>query len=299
MPSVDFARWTTTLTASYLAITAASIAILGTAVPGRVGLVAVHLTLSGAWLILNCVRPSAGILRVIHDWHPLLLFPFLYKEVELLAPALGAVDCGDSGLGVGVVLRAAEPVSQRTAGVRAAVRGPAFLLPVLCHRHSIGGRGTGTSAGGWRPSASCCCCSRRCCWGATCSSSCCRWTARTTCRRAWDRRSRPLLLRSRSSDVCARRRARRCISQRARVRCGRREPGGVAAPAPARVPARSIHRESDDCYRVRAVPLRPRHACRRGPRDRRRGGVSISLRQRARPARALSGSSPPRRPKAA
>jgi len=42
-----------------------------------------------ALLILNRARPSAGILRVVRDWHPLALFPILYKEVELLAPALG------------------------------------------------------------------------------------------------------------------------------------------------------------------------------------------------------------------
>jgi membrane-associated phospholipid phosphatase len=89
MASVDFARWTTTLTASYLAITAALIAILGSAVPGRLRLVAVHLALAGSLLILNRAKPPAGILRVIHDWHPLMLFPLLYKEVELLAPALG------------------------------------------------------------------------------------------------------------------------------------------------------------------------------------------------------------------
>ena len=53
MSSVDVARWTTTLTASYLAITAALIAILGTTVPARAWLVAVHLTLSGSLLILN------------------------------------------------------------------------------------------------------------------------------------------------------------------------------------------------------------------------------------------------------
>ena len=89
MSSIDFARWTTTLTASYLAITAALIAILGTTVPGRVWLVAVHLTLSGSLLILNRARRSAGILRVVRDWHPLMLFPLLYKEVERLAPVLG------------------------------------------------------------------------------------------------------------------------------------------------------------------------------------------------------------------
>jgi len=87
--SIDFARWTTTLTASYLAITAALIAILGNTVPGRAWLVAVHLTLSGLLLILNRARPSAGILRVIRDWHPLMLFPLLYKEVEVLAAGIG------------------------------------------------------------------------------------------------------------------------------------------------------------------------------------------------------------------
>ena len=89
MPPIDCARWTTTLTASYLAITAALIAILGQSVPGRVQLVAVHLTLAGSLLILNRARPKAGILRVIRDWHPLMLFPLLYKEVELLAAVIG------------------------------------------------------------------------------------------------------------------------------------------------------------------------------------------------------------------
>jgi membrane-associated phospholipid phosphatase len=89
MRVVDSVRWTTTLTASYLAITAALIALLGERVPSRVWLVAVHLTLSGALLILNRAKPSAGILRVIRDWHPLMLFPLLYKEVEVLAAVIG------------------------------------------------------------------------------------------------------------------------------------------------------------------------------------------------------------------
>src|SRR6185436_13783399 len=45
---------------------------------------------------------------------------------------------------------------------------------------------------------------------------------------------------------------------------------------------RPTHGESDDRRRLRPLPLRPRHARRRGPGDRRRGGVSISLRRRAR-----------------
>ena len=89
MSPIEPARWTTTLSASYLAITAALIAIPGHGVPGRVWLIAAHLMLCGALLFLNRARPSAGLLRVTLDWHPLLLFPFLYKEVQLLAPVIG------------------------------------------------------------------------------------------------------------------------------------------------------------------------------------------------------------------
>ena len=88
MPPVDFARRTTTLTASYLAITAALIAIFGNGVPGRYWLVAAHVTCSASLLILDRARPR-GILLVVRDWHPLMLFPLLYKEVELLAMVIG------------------------------------------------------------------------------------------------------------------------------------------------------------------------------------------------------------------
>jgi membrane-associated phospholipid phosphatase len=89
MPLMECARWTTILMASYLALTAALITILGHSVPGRASLVVLHLTLAASLLILDRSRPSAGMLRVIRDWHPLLLFPFLYKEVELLAWGIG------------------------------------------------------------------------------------------------------------------------------------------------------------------------------------------------------------------
>ena len=77
------------LTASYLGITGALIAILGDGVPGRAWLVAAHLGLSASLLTLSRARAPAGILRMIRDWHPLILFPLLYKEVELLAPVIG------------------------------------------------------------------------------------------------------------------------------------------------------------------------------------------------------------------
>ena len=89
MPPVESARWTTILMASYLALTAGLLATLGQGVPGRASLVVLHLTLAASLLLLDRARPSAGILRVIRDWHPLLLFPLLYKEVELLARGIG------------------------------------------------------------------------------------------------------------------------------------------------------------------------------------------------------------------
>lgn len=88
MPPVDFARWTTTLTSSYLAITAALIAIFGNGVAGRYWLVAAHVAGSASLLILHRARPR-GIFLLVRDWHPLMLFPLLYKEVELVAAVIG------------------------------------------------------------------------------------------------------------------------------------------------------------------------------------------------------------------
>jgi hypothetical protein len=90
MPSVDFARWTTTLTASYLAITAALIAIRGTAVPGRFWLVAAHLALAGSLLSLNRAEPPAGILRVT---------PRLASLDAVSPGGSGAVGAGSGGTG--------------------------------------------------------------------------------------------------------------------------------------------------------------------------------------------------------
>jgi membrane-associated phospholipid phosphatase len=88
MCSGDFARSTTTLTASYLVATGILIAMYGQTIPGRPWLVAVHLALAAALLSLRTEPPSAT-LRAIRDWHPLVLFPFLFREVEFLAAAVG------------------------------------------------------------------------------------------------------------------------------------------------------------------------------------------------------------------
>ena len=51
-------------------------------------LVVAHVTSAASLLILDRARPR-GILLVVRDWHPLMLFPLLYKEVELLAAVIG------------------------------------------------------------------------------------------------------------------------------------------------------------------------------------------------------------------
>ncbi len=84
----DLARWTTTLTASYLLVTAALTAIAGQSIPGRLWLVATHVALAIALLSFSAA-PSSATIRLVRDWHPLFLFPFLFKEVESLSAAFG------------------------------------------------------------------------------------------------------------------------------------------------------------------------------------------------------------------
>jgi hypothetical protein len=88
MRTPDSARMTTTLTASYLTTTAIVMVLFGQPLSGRGGLVAVHLALAAALWALRAA-PRSAALRLVRDWHPLLLFPFLYKKVEPLAAAVG------------------------------------------------------------------------------------------------------------------------------------------------------------------------------------------------------------------
>ncbi|HZM95760.1 MAG TPA: phosphatase PAP2 family protein [Vicinamibacterales bacterium] len=88
MRAVDFARWTTTLTTSYLVVTAILLEMSGQSIPHRHWLVAAHVVLAFALLLLRTPPPSTA-LRLVRDWHPIVLFPFLFKEVEPLAAAIG------------------------------------------------------------------------------------------------------------------------------------------------------------------------------------------------------------------
>ncbi len=86
MAHADFARWTTTITASYLLATAVLMAT--SAAPGRLWLMTAHVLLAAALVWLRRT-PSRPLLRFLRDWHPILLFPLLYKEVEVLGAAVG------------------------------------------------------------------------------------------------------------------------------------------------------------------------------------------------------------------
>jgi membrane-associated phospholipid phosphatase len=85
----EIGRRTTFLTVAYLGITAILILVRGRALPASSWIVAAHVAV--------CVLLAASLQRralpralvVLLDWHPLVLFPLLYKEVELLAAVFG------------------------------------------------------------------------------------------------------------------------------------------------------------------------------------------------------------------
>jgi len=74
---------------AYLAATAVLTVLGGRAVPWWPAIVTAHVALCVALLSLRRRRPLAGPLSVALDWHPLALFPILYKEVQVLATAVG------------------------------------------------------------------------------------------------------------------------------------------------------------------------------------------------------------------
>jgi membrane-associated phospholipid phosphatase len=79
----------TPVTVAYLLVTAALAAIFHETVVQWPAIVIAHVTLCAALVRLDRTQSSTVIARVLHDWHPILLFPLLYKEVEILAAAIG------------------------------------------------------------------------------------------------------------------------------------------------------------------------------------------------------------------
>jgi membrane-associated phospholipid phosphatase len=85
----QLARCTVGVTVFYLLATATLIALLGQRLPNRASLVAVHIAGAAALIGIQQRASTHRLLAVIRDWHPILLFPMLFKEVEPLAAAFG------------------------------------------------------------------------------------------------------------------------------------------------------------------------------------------------------------------
>ena len=61
----------------------------GRALPWWPAIVTAHVALCVVLMSLRRRTPLARPLSVALDWHPLALFPILYKEVQVLAAAVG------------------------------------------------------------------------------------------------------------------------------------------------------------------------------------------------------------------
>jgi membrane-associated phospholipid phosphatase len=77
------------VTVAYLAATAVLTVLWGRAVPGWPAIVTAHVALCVVLMSLGRRTPLARPWSVVLDWHPLVLFPVLYKEVQVLAAAVG------------------------------------------------------------------------------------------------------------------------------------------------------------------------------------------------------------------
>jgi membrane-associated phospholipid phosphatase len=85
----QLARRTVVVTVVYLLATAALIALMGQRLPNRPLLIAIHVAGAAALIGIQQTVSTHRLLAVIRDWHPFVLFPLLFKEVELLASAFG------------------------------------------------------------------------------------------------------------------------------------------------------------------------------------------------------------------
>jgi membrane-associated phospholipid phosphatase len=82
-------RQTSLVTAAYLAATAVLIVLWGRAIPWWPAIVTAHIALCVFLMSLRRRTPLPRSLSVVLDWHALALFPILYKEVQVLAAAVG------------------------------------------------------------------------------------------------------------------------------------------------------------------------------------------------------------------
>jgi membrane-associated phospholipid phosphatase len=82
-------RQTSLLTVAYLATTALLTVLWGRSLPWWPAIVTAHVALCIVLMSLRRRTPLAPPWSVALDWHPLALFPILYKEVQVLAAAVG------------------------------------------------------------------------------------------------------------------------------------------------------------------------------------------------------------------
>ncbi len=74
---------------TYLAATALVIVVWGRALPGWPWVVMAHAGVCAVLMSILRRRRLPGVVLAMLDWHPLVLFPILYKEVEWLAAVIG------------------------------------------------------------------------------------------------------------------------------------------------------------------------------------------------------------------
>jgi len=79
----------TSVTVTYLLVTAALAAIFHETIAQWPAIVIVHVALCAALVRLDRTESSSAVVRALQDWHAILLLPLLYKEVELLAAGVG------------------------------------------------------------------------------------------------------------------------------------------------------------------------------------------------------------------
>ena len=82
-------RRTKQVTIAYLAITAALVALFRDTLESWQVILGIHVVGCGLLVGLDRLESPPRLLRVLRDWHPIILFPLLYKEVEVLAAAFG------------------------------------------------------------------------------------------------------------------------------------------------------------------------------------------------------------------
>jgi len=86
---IRIVRQTSLVTVAYLAATAMLTVLWGRAALWWPAIVTAHVALCVVLISLGRRTPLPRSLSVALDWHPVALFPILYKEVQLLATAVG------------------------------------------------------------------------------------------------------------------------------------------------------------------------------------------------------------------